>query len=767
MKTTLLFKKCAAIFMLLSLSILATHAAVLFETNFQATEGWVNEGFASSTTGTLLSRTITYNGVGYLIKFNQTQINTTDAASGGCSMGSASIQKDGNADYSKVSSSTGNNGYILLPDFNTDVQITLARSNSSADDRRIAIETSVDGGTSWQVNLNDVAPYLATGCDIFKSPTKIPKGTLARITNHSSKGALKVYYIKIEDYVSDLVPPTPVSYVPDVNSIEITPSVRQVSLTFSEPVKSGGDGKAYVVGNTSGNMLELTSDGLIYNTNTVIIPFSSSFFLNPNETYTVQLEKGCIKDMANNPAELVTWNFTTKVNVSSEKEILSIKIPKMVGTPVIDSGAGTIALQLVAGSDLHNIQPANITFAISPLASIINDYKDFGTGPQTYQVIAEDKSVKNWVITITLADYKVASLPVIYKGSVDNTWQNIVADGWTNLLINPDVNSKMNNYSFYQVSLTQAGHYIQNNFAGGANRVSFRARYGNNTSNYKLDVQESVDGTTWTNLVSYIPSNLLFSGDAVPVLLQPTPAIPDPAPMLPVSGTSLGLRSYPVQPTSQFIRWIYTTRTSTTFYVDDVVIENAPADNVAPTFLSDQPVVSQNYSTNTKSQIVFKLSEAVKVSQDLINKTTGIHVTSGAMDSVLYEPRILTLRSGEVVLTDSPALVDQTQYTVTVPGNALVDLAGNAFAGTTFQFTYVQATGINNQVAEKVTIIRNGQNLSVSGAKSIQIYNTLGSLLATSSKSSISIGNLQRGVYIVRFTTESGASGSSKVLLNN
>ena len=765
MKTILLFKKCATLFLLLSLSILVSNGATLFETNFNASEGWVLEGTASNTAG-LLPRTINYNGIDFLFQCNQVAINPADVATGNCSIGSANIQKNNKADYLQVSTTTSN-GYILLPDFNTDIQISFARSNGTA--RRIAIETSTDGGVTWQVKEEDIAPLLAGGCEVFKSPSKFAKGTRVRITNHTTGGGLKIYWLKVEDYVSDLVVPTVISRTPDVNTIEITPSIRSISLTFSEPVKSGGDGKAYVVGNTSGTTLELTSDGLVYNINTVTIPFSSTFFLNPNETYTVLLEKGCIKDMANNPADEISWNFTTKVSVSSEKEILSVKIPKMVGTPVIDSAAGTINLKLAAGSDLANIQPANITFTTSPLATIVNDYKDFASGPQTYQVIAEDKSIKNWVLTITLADFKIAPLPVIYKGSIENTWQNIVADGWTNLLINPDVNTKINTYSFYQVSLTQAGHFIENNFVGGANRVSFRARYGNNTSNYQFDVQESVDGTTWTNIIKYIPSNLLFSTDAIPVLLQPTTLIPDRTPMLPFSGSTIGLRSYSVLPASQFIRWFYSTRTSTSFYIDDIVIENAPVDNIAPVFITEQPIVSQNYSTNTKSQIVFKLSETVKVSQDMINKTpsAGIHVTAGAMDSICYESKILTLRTGEVILTDFPALVDQTVYTVTVPGNALVDLAGNAFAGTTFQFTFVLATGINNQVTEKIAIVRNGQNLNVVGAKSIQIYNTLGSLLLSSNKSNISVGSLQQGVYIVRFKTENGLTGTTKILLNN
>jgi hypothetical protein len=767
MKTLKNFKKYALVIICIFVVLIA-QAQTIFETNFQATEGWVAEGIAGSTGGLIARSNIMYNGTPYTFICNQVAINPIDAAADVCSMGSANIQKNGKTTATGVSTQTTNNGYILLPDFNADIQVSIARAKSTTNDRQIVIESSADGGTSWTASADDAAPYNLTGCSVFKSPSKFAKGTRVRITNHSSQGGLKIYWLKVEAFSADVTPPTVTSRTPDINSVEITPSIRSISLTFSEPIKAGGDGKCYVVGNTSGNVLELTSDGLTYNVNTVTIPFSTTFFLNPNETYTVLLEKGCIKDMANNPADEITWNFTTKVSVSSAKNILSIKIPKMVGAAVIDSVAGTINLQLVAGSDLHNIQPANITFTVSPLATILNDYKDFGAGPQTYVVTAEDKSTKNWVVTITLAQFKVATLPVVYLGSATNTWQNIVEDGWTNLVVNADVNTKINTYSFYQASLTQATHFFENNFAGGANRVSFRARYGNSTSNYKVDVQESPDGTTWTSVVSYIPSNLLFAADNITVT-QPTTLIPDPTPMLPTSGSTIGLRSYPVQTASKFLRWIYTTRTNTSFYIDDVIIENAPANTTAPTFLSDQPVVSQNYSTNTKSQIIFKLSKTVKVTQDLISKINnpGIHVTATGMDSVLYEPKILTLRTGEVVLTDMPALIDQKTYTVTVPSNTFVDLDGNAFAGTSFTFTYVASTGINNNNINMVVVVRQGENLIVDGGKSIQIYNTMGSLLRSSTRNFISVGNLQKGVYLIRYQTENGSTGTTKILLNN
>lgn len=760
---TILSKKYAFFFICI-FSVYSLNAQVLFETNFQASEGWVAEGSASST-GTLLTRTITYEGKEFLIEFNQTQIDPTDPATDECSMGSATIQKNGQSDYLKVSTKATNNGYILLPDFNEDIQISFSRAGSSKNDRRIAIETSVDGGLSWQVKEDDIAPLLSSGCKIFTSPSKFAKGTRVRITNHTNGGGLKVYWIQVRKYVEDVIPPTVVWCSPSPDTTEVTPSLRFISLEFSEPVKSGGDGKIYVVGNTSGDLLELTSDGLIYKSETVTIPFSSSFFLNPNETYTVLIEKGAIKDLANNPAEEISWNFTTKVNVSSEKEILSVKIPRMIGTPVINSETATIYITMAFGTDLANIQPSDIVFEVSPLATIINDYKDFSTGPQIYKVIAEDRSEKDWTIILTVADFKVASLPVIYKGDLDHSWKYNVADGWTINLVNDDANTKINNYSFYQASFSKADHFIQNQFNGVANRVSFRARYGNNTSNFKFDVQESADGVEWTNIVSYSPSNLLYDTDGVTVL-QPSTSFPDPTPMIPTSSSTIGLRSYPVLPTSRYIRWYYTLRTNTSFYIDDVVIENAPIDVLAPVFDESQPIAGVNYSNNSKAQIIFKLSESVKVSPEVIAKTAGIHITDGTNEVTYYEPNILTLRSGEVVLTDLPALVDQTEYTITIPNNVLMDLAGNVFGGTTFKYKYMVDTRIENQNMNDNKIIIHDNILYISEAQSIHIYNIMGALVKSSNLDTVSMMGLPKGIYIVQYQLQNGLIKTSKILLH-
>ena len=87
MKRTNLFRKYTLIICSVLLGFSAS-AQVLFETNFQASEGWVTEGSASSTSaGIIIEKTITYNDVPYLFKLHQVAVNVTDGPNGECSQG--------------------------------------------------------------------------------------------------------------------------------------------------------------------------------------------------------------------------------------------------------------------------------------------------------------------------------------------------------------------------------------------------------------------------------------------------------------------------------------------------------------------------------------------------------------------------------------------------------------------------------------------------------------------------------------------------------
>ncbi len=764
MKTHLQIRYYIAYAVLSFVSAFSMQAQVLFETNFTTEEGWVKEGKASSEL-ICLERDITYDGKTFHIVFNQVAIDPA-ATNGDGSVGKATIQKNGNANTdTKPSTKPANNGYILFPSFDEDFQVSFSYASSSKADRTIAVEYSIDGGQSWLCTKEGLAPLHSSVSANFKCPTKFEKGTLVRLTNHSKGGGLDVFWVKIEKFVEDLEAPTAVSFLPENGAVEISPATRTLEIVFSEPVKDGAEGSVYVVGNTSGANCQITSGQLIFENQTVIIPIPNDFFLAANETYTVLLEDGVVKDLANNKAGEITWSFTTKVNVSAENNIISFKVPKQVDA-VIDAEKATVNVTVAYGVDLANITENDIKMEISEYATVIMDYKNFAEGPQQYEVTAENGSKKTWTITITVLEYSPASLPVSYLGSEENSWKNIAAPGWLTNLINDDNTTKYNNYQYTQANVSKYGHFVQCWYDGPANRLSFRIRYGKATSNYEIKVEQSVTGEedSWTEVVTYKPTTEEI----------PTEANPDLTPMIPTVSSTLGLRSYPLNPDSRYVRWFYSVRTNTSFYLDDVVIENVAEDTQAPVLLTDEEVVYHMYSDSTKSQIVLKFSEAVKVSEDIIACNASIGVSGGTCDAAYYEPNLLAMRDGELILTDLPALEDQTEYTITIPANALVDLAGNAFAGTTVKFTTdftkvdPNPSMIKALKASDVLVYYVNGNVIVDGEfTSAQLYNTMGVLLGISEDGrSIPASALADGVYFVRYIQSNGAVGTVKIYIN-
>ncbi|WP_455498701.1 Ig-like domain-containing protein [Coprobacter sp.] len=755
MKTRLQIKKCIASAVFLMLSVTLLPAQVLFETNFNAEEGWVKEG-AASTTGTLLSRDITFDGKTFHIEFNQVAIDPAKETSG-CSVGQANIQKNGqSATSTNVSTDKTRNGYILLPAFDEDIQVSFSYAASTKSDRTIAVEYSLDDGASWLCTKDGLAPIHGNSCADYKCPTKFTAGTRVRLTNHTNGGGLAIFSIKVEKYSDDNISPTVVEYLPANEATEISPATRSFTLLFSEPIKDGGEGNVVIVGANSGSSCQLTSGQLKYTNTVVEIPVPDDFFLSPNETYIVQLENGVVKDLANNNAGEIIWQFTTKVNASADNDIISFKVPKQVGDEVIDSVNGTIKLTVASGVDLANISADNIQVEVSEFATIIVDYKNFAEGPQEYVVTAENGTKKTWTVTITVQDYAPAVLPVSYLGDVERSWKNITEPGWLTNIVNDDNTTKFNNYSFTQANISQYGHYLKCWYNGPANRLSFRIRYGKATSNYQINVEESATGEdgSWTEVVTFKPT-----------IDAPTDVNPDPAPMIPTSDSSLGLRSYPLKSDSRYVRWFYQVRTNTSFYLDDIIIENVATDAVAP-ILSEEIPSYVNYSDNTKAQVILKFSETVKVSEELIARNTAIKING--VD--YFELNILALRGGELVLTSLPPLEDQTEYTIEIPSDALTDLAGNAFAGKIIKFTTDLTNGISVSESDKDDVIYYSNGNIVLGGENItsaRLYSMTGLLIGISDDGkNIPVSSLTQGAYIVRYKKSDGVIRSAKIHVN-
>ena len=759
MKKSLLNVLAIAAFLFASPNILKAED-IIFETNFTYEEGWKLEGTTASSPLTVSNPEIIYNGKTFVFEARRCAINPDGKALGTCSKGFIDLGKNDKSDTSKNGIGTSaTQGWFLLPKFDENVKISFYHSSSAGIDRTMVIEYSLDEGKSWMADDNTVAPVFqhpegGESCREFVCPKEFPAGTPIRITVHSNGGAMKLIHLKIVKFVKDVVTPKLVSSVPFDEETNISPALREVKLTFDKPVKAGSENTIEVVNLAGTSSFKLPPGKLKFNQTEVTIPFPSDFHLNLNDTYLVVAEKGTIQDLAENLTDDdIVILFSTKETGSSEKDILSFKILNQIGTEVIDAAAGTVSVLANFDANLVDVVPVIV---VSDLATIVNDYKNFEEGPGVYKVIAEDGSIKNWTVTITKRGKVQAELPVIYKGDADHPWRYIVADGWEKNIAGDDATLSIHTIKFTQVAITQAANWIQNWFKPGANRISFRIRYGNNTSNFKIVLRESEDGSVWEDVVTYTPSG---APDVIPTATEP-----DLTPMIPTVNATIGLRSYPLKATSQYVKWCYDVRTVTSFYIDDVVIENAPMDNVPPTLLASEEITYTNYSSGTKAQIYIPFSETVKVSEDLIKHNIAITL-KGVTDVPLYEDNILTLRDGRLVLTNLSALIDQQEYTVEIPAGALVDLANNPYAGGEVKFKAdFSGDGIPFIKKQDVALFVNNGVLNISKpVAKVEVFNQLGMIVKTAQTQEVSVSNL-KGVYIIKCTMLDGSAKIAKMV---
>jgi hypothetical protein len=548
MKTNLLKTMLMALVMMGSASVFAQ--TVYVNTSFAISEGWPAAG-SQVTTRTAISNITCADAVVRTFYYYY------------ATMGTAKITVN-----KGPSAGIANGGYVEVnvPKVAT-VTITAATTGTSG--RDFTIWASTDGTTWTQIGTCLIGSSTVTISGLnYLSPTAI------RVANIGTSGGRDLKSIYIAGPASD---PTPPAYVsassnPINGATGISPTISSLSVAFDRNIVKGTGDITITDGITPQTVL---LSNCTFLNQTLSIPVSG--ILSLSKTYTVTIPTGAIQNSSAVPTtQATTFSFSTKDVLSSAAEITSISFgARQIGSSVINTN--TIDVTLMPATSLTTLvtpilaQISTPVITVSTSATVVFVPTDFAASIDII-VLAEDGSPKTWTVNFTEAAVTAATLPVAMLGvSSPDTWLNSVQTGYVSNILNASSGSSISSTTWYAAQLTKTNQFIMIKYTGVANTVKFRARYGNNTSNYKLDVQESPDGTNWTNIVSYLPSNLLYDADGITVL-QPTVAIPDPAPMVPIGTASFGVLSYPVLSTSRYIRWFYTIRSNTTFYLDDVNI---------------------------------------------------------------------------------------------------------------------------------------------------------------------------------------------------
>jgi hypothetical protein len=213
----------------------------------------------------------------------------------------------------------------------------------------------------------------------------------------------------------------------------------------------------------------------------------------------------------------------------------------------------TFTVKNIADDDI-----TNATITLNGVANAAGDYVftnipagacNFSVSAPTYQTISVTGLVvtESTTINIVMQTQPVATLPINYSGP----WSSGLPAGWSQTGLGGD-------YAGVAARLDDTGDMMKVHFNGTPNTLSYTIKANvSGTWSGEFNVQESVDGTTWTNVKKYETAGEL-TGTVIP-------------------------ETFTLLSTTRVVRWIYTNKINGNIAVDDVVITQ-PAANFDVTF---------------------------------------------------------------------------------------------------------------------------------------------------------------------------------------
>jgi pectate lyase len=333
--------------------------SLFFAINTNAQTVIINSHFNTTTALTDLGALVTTGGT--------ITLSPTKAADGVCSQGMVQVNSAGGFLQVNVSS----------------LSVMSVNMKSTAGARTVKVSYQKQGDAAFTVLTSTLAVSTAAVFDFHTLYPSIVSTVPIMVKIEPVSGNIQIHdlYVVSNSAVS--------------NSAEIT--------AFSLPTQSGSATINSAAGTISVNVplgTPLTSvipSTLTISPNATINPTATTArdFSNP-VTYTVTAQDGTTSKL---------WTVTVNAIASSLKEITAFQLAaNQIGSSVINSAAGTIAVSMPIGSVLTGIAPTTMTISpsatISPIAAATQNF----SAPVVYTVTAQDGTTKTWTVTVTLVD---------------------------------------------------------------------------------------------------------------------------------------------------------------------------------------------------------------------------------------------------------------------------------------------------------------------------------------------------------------------------
>lgn len=336
-----------------------TLLTVLFTCVLQAQTVLINSHFNTTTALTDLGSLVTTGGT--------VTLSPTKAADGVCSQGMVQVNSGG--------------GFLQINVSSCSIMTLNMKSTASA--RTVKVSYQKQGEATFTVLTSSLSVSTAAVFDFHTLFPTIVTSSPIMVKIEPVSGNIQIHdlYVVSNNAVSNAAEITAFS-LPNQMGIA---TINSAAGTISVNVPLGTN-----LTSVTPSVLNISASATINPTATTARDFSSP------ATYIVTAQDGTTSK---------TWTITVNTVASTEKEITAFQLsPSQIGSSVINSAAGTIAVSMPIGSVLTNLTPTTLT--ISPLATVNptpSVSRDFST-PVVYTVTAQDNSTKTWTITVTSVD---------------------------------------------------------------------------------------------------------------------------------------------------------------------------------------------------------------------------------------------------------------------------------------------------------------------------------------------------------------------------